>query len=200
MASYLAICPPVQAESMIYKCKNPDGAVVYKKAPCAADADTVSTWTPKESAKPAVQAEGDGKKEAEKKGAMLKLKQHGSGHYFTEGNVDGKPLIFVVDTGASYVSLSEKDAHDAQIYCDKNINMTTANGDSSGCTAKAKKVQFGPFVVSDTEIIIAPNLSQPLLGMNVLKLFKIAQENGEMQISIKEETKAADNKPEDEKK
>ena len=61
-----------------------------------------------------------------------------------------------------------------------------ANGNSSGCTAKVKRVQFGPFVIENTDVIIAPNLSQPLLGMNVLSLFTISQEKGEMQISVKD--------------
>jgi aspartyl protease family protein len=196
------------AESMIYKCKSPDGATLYKKAPCAADDDTVSTWTPKEPKRTVETPVGDAKN-AEADAVSIKLKQQGSGHYFVEGNVDGKPLVFVVDTGASYVSLPEKDAHDAQIYCDKTISMTTANGSSGGCTAKAKKVQFGRFAVSDVEIILAPNLTQPLLGMNVLKLFKISQDNNEMVIAMKpteedkkkqetEGKKEEGNKPEEE--
>jgi clan AA aspartic protease (TIGR02281 family) len=174
----------VMADTMIYKCKSPTGATLYKKAPCAESDDTVSTWTPKEPRK-TVATPADNGKSADTEAVSIKLKQHASGHYFVEGNVDGKPLVFVVDTGASFVSLPEKDAHDAQIYCDKTINMTTANGSSGGCTAKAKKVQFGRFAVSDVEIILAPNLTQPLLGMNVLKLFKLSQDNNEMVIAMK---------------
>ena len=120
----MAFAYDASSESMIYKCKNPQGATIYKKAPCEADSDTVSTWTPKETKQP--EAASDETKDADKKeGAVLKLKQNASGHYLTEGNVDGRPLIFVVDTGASHLSLPEKEAHEAQIYCDKNINMAT---------------------------------------------------------------------------
>ena len=67
--------------------------------------------------------------------------------------------------------------------------MNTANGVADACTAKIKKLQFGPFFVQDVAAVIVPNLSQPLLGMNVLQLFKVAQENGEMNISVFEKTK-----------
>ena len=189
--SLLALAYDASSETMIYKCKNPQGATIYKKAPCEADSDTVSTWTPKETKKPesAEGASDQDKDSGEKKGAVLKLKQNASGHYLTEGNVDGRPVIFVVDTGASHLSLPEKEAHEAQIYCDKNINMATANGNTSGCTAKVKKVQFGPFIIENTDVIIAPNLTQPLLGMNVLSLFNISQDKGEMQISFKDDKK-----------
>jgi aspartyl protease family protein len=32
------------------------------------------------------------------------------------------------------------------------------------------------------EAIISPNLSQPLLGMNVLKQFRVEQDSGEMRL------------------
>ena len=41
-------------------------------------------------------------------------------------------------------------------------------------------------VIKDVMAVIAPNLSQPLLGMNVLQQLKIAQEKGEMRLSTRE--------------
>lgn len=198
MLFFTFLAKNVWAEAMIYKCKNAQGATIYKKTPCDADSDTVSTFTPKEQKQPELAEVADDKKK-EEKGPQLKLKQNASGHYLTEGNVDGRPLIFVVDTGASHVSLPEKDAHDAQIYCDKTININTANGKSSSCTAKAKKLQFGSFAVENIDVVIAPNLTQPLLGMNVLQLFKIEQDKGEMTISMRDKEEKDDKAKEGEK-
>jgi clan AA aspartic protease (TIGR02281 family) len=178
------------SEGMIYKCKNQQGAMIYQKSPCKATADTVSSWTPKEAAKPLLSdSEAGQDKDKAQSGQVLRLKQNVGGHYATDASVDGKSLNFVVDTGASYVSLPESVAHDAQIYCDDKIGMDTANGVADACTAKIKKLQFGPFLVQDVSAVIVPNLSQPLLGMNVLQLFKIGQENGEMQISVLQNAK-----------
>ena len=171
---------------MVYKCKNQEGALIYQKSPCMNEAETLNSWKSKEAAKPLVTGdEGvDDMKVADKESTMLTLKQSVGGHYSTDGNVDGKSLSFVVDTGASFVSLPESLAHDAQIYCDKNIGMNTANGKTDACTAKIKKLQFGPFVIQEVDAVIVPNLGQPLLGMNVLGLFKLAQDKGEMKISV----------------
>jgi len=178
------------AAGMVYKCKNPQGALVYQKSPCKNDEDTVDSWKPKEAAKPLISESESEKTKAEKNDPtpILKLKQNIGGHYATDGNIDGKALSFVVDTGASYVSLPEKVAHEALIYCDNKINMDTANGVADACTAKIKKLQFGPFYVENVAAVIVPNLSEPLLGMNVLQLFKVAQEKGEMHISMQDKT------------
>jgi clan AA aspartic protease (TIGR02281 family) len=169
----------------IYKCKDQEGVMVYQKSPCNAAAETVTSWTPKETSEPVIEPE-QGKDAEKKPSPVLSLKQNGSRHFTTDGIIDGVAVNFVVDTGASYVSLPEAMAHSAQIYCDKQINMNTANGVADACTAKIKKLQFGPFSLEDVITVISRNLDQPLLGMNVLQMFKVAQENGEMKISILE--------------
>jgi clan AA aspartic protease (TIGR02281 family) len=174
------------SEGMIYKCKNQQGNLIYQKTSCLTKDDTVTSWTPVVPKKPEpVDAEQD--KNADKKDTpVLKLKQNSSGHYAIDASINEKPLNFVVDTGASVVSLPESVAHSALIYCDDKVDMATANGLSSACSTKIKKLKFGPFVVSNVEAVIMPNLSQPLLGMNVLQFFKVAQEKGEMHISYQE--------------
>lgn len=178
----------VWSEGTVYKCKNQEGALVYQKSACNDNAETVTSWEHKEKPKPAG-ADTETEDANKEPPAVLKLKQNTGGHYTTDGSIDGKSLKFVVDTGASFVSLPESVAHDAQIYCDKKIGMNTANGNTDACTAKIKKLQFGPFYVKDAEAVIVPNLSQPLLGMNILQLFKISQDKGEMEISVLEKEK-----------
>ena len=170
-------------EAMVYKCKNQEGTLIYQKSPCQNDADTVDSWKPKEAAKPVVSGDESGQ-DKDKEPTVLTLKENTGGHYATDGNIDGKSLNFVVDTGASYVALPEAIAHSALIYCDEKKVMSTANGKTDACTAKIKKLQFGPFVIPEVEAVIVPNLDRPLLGMNVLKLFKISQDKGEMKLSV----------------
>jgi clan AA aspartic protease (TIGR02281 family) len=149
------------SEGMIYKCKNDQGAMVYQKSPCNNNSETLSSWKPKE--KKLVEATGeDNKGEADKNdGHVLKLKQKSGGHYMTEGSINDKTLTFVIDTGASFVSLPEFIAHSANIYCDDLIDMNTANGKADACKAKIKKLVFGSFLVEDVDAVIVPNLGQP---------------------------------------
>jgi clan AA aspartic protease (TIGR02281 family) len=173
----------ISGAGTIFKCKNQQGILIYQNSACKQDAETVTSWEHKEKTKPPVtDAESDdANKEAP---VVLTLKQNKGGHYTADGSVDGKSLNFVVDTGASFVSLPTDFAHSAQIYCDDKIGMSTANGKTDACTAKIKELKFGPFFIKDVAAVIVPNLAQPLLGMNVLQLFKVGQEKGEMQISV----------------
>ena len=53
------------------------------------------------------------------------------GHFYAAGTVNGKPVNFMVDTGASLVTVSEKFARAAQISKGIPTVFKTANGDLS---------------------------------------------------------------------
>lgn len=184
--------PSAWSEGMVYKCINEEGAYIYQNSACGGNANTVGSWALKKSptGSPVNEKEKDVNKVLP---VVLSLKQNPSGHYFTEGSINDKSLKFVIDTGASYVSLPESLAHDALIYCDDKVRINTANGIVDSCIAKIKTLKFGPFTIQDVIAVIQPNLGQPLLGMNVLQLFRIEQNSGEMQISNLEKAKTETN-------
>jgi aspartyl protease family protein len=161
----------------IYKCKISDGRLLYQKTPCAANVETLSAWTQTYKPQP---PESSG---AAPTPMPLALKQQSNGHYFVDGAINGKPLVFVIDTGASVVSLPSADAAGAGIACENSTLMETANGIAEACTAVISELKFGHFVIKDARSMIVQNLSQPLLGMNILQHFKMAQNHGEMLIS-----------------
>jgi clan AA aspartic protease (TIGR02281 family) len=160
----------------IYKCKNPEGKLVYQETPCAKQHESVSSWVAK-------QEIGSGETAVQVVEGMLVIPQHPSGHYFVPGSINGKALTFVIDTGASAVVLPREFALSAGIYCRDKILMNTVNGTASGCVSVAPKLKFGPFTLTNVPVMIAPQLNQPLLGMNLLQQFKIQQESGVMRIS-----------------
>ncbi len=187
MGVLVAFSASALGEGMIYKCQNQQGELIYQKSACKNKAETVTSWTPVSKKAMASDSETGQANNINKKDApVFKLKQNSRGHYSTEASINDKSLTFVIDTGATVVSLPEAIAHGAQIYCDDKVGMNTANGVVDGCSTKIKKLQFGPFIVNDVAAVIMPHLSQPLLGMNVLQLFKVAQQNGEMHISYQE--------------
>lgn len=167
------------ADGTVYKCRNPQGDLIYQESPCAQNAQPISSWADLSEAK---QKESTPEQSTS---GMLIIKQHDSGHYFLPGSINGEALMFVIDTGASVVSLPRSVALSAQIYCKDKILMQTANGSTSVCTAIIPKLRFGPFLIKDAPAMIAPNLGQPLLGMNILQQFRVEQENGEMRISLR---------------
>ena len=158
-------------ERTIHKCKNQQGELIYQKSPCAENAETVTSWTT------AI--------ETKKAKSSLVLEQDKGGHYFLDSEVNDIPVKFVVDTGASVVSLPSSVASAANIACNgqNNIVLETANGSTSACTAVIAKLKFGSFLVKDVAAAIVPNLGQPLIGMNILEKFNITQVDNKMKIT-----------------
>jgi clan AA aspartic protease (TIGR02281 family) len=161
----------------IYKCKDQQGKSIYQGTPCEEDVVAVSSW------QTAIVPVRKIEEPPMTTGGLYVVKQRGDGHYFIDGTINGKPLTFLVDTGASAVSLPREIAYMANMSCDEQVRMNTANGTTSVCLSVISKLKFGPFLLKNVSATIVPNLDQPLMGMNVLQQFKIEQENGEMKIS-----------------
>lgn len=157
---------------MVYKCRNEQGEMKYQKSPCAEDVQTTSTMLEIKTTKPVIK---------EKK--TLVIDQHPNGHYFLEAEVNSTPLTFVIDTGASVVSLPSAVANAAEIKCAKQVVMDTANGLAKACAVTIPKLKFASFIIEDVAAVVVPNLSEPLLGMNVLQQFNISQDHGRMRIT-----------------
>lgn len=114
----------------------------------------------------------------------LELKQTRDGHYLTSGNVNGTPVVFMIDTGATAVSISSATALLAGIRNCTPLQVTTANGQVNACIAKAAEITFGSFKLANVDVAIMPDMpGESLLGMNVLRNFRIEQVNRIMRIS-----------------
>jgi clan AA aspartic protease (TIGR02281 family) len=150
----------------IFKCKNTQGAFLYQEKPCAEETKSVSSW-------------------GVASGAPLVMSQSSSGHYFVDGSINEHKLNFVIDTGASTVAIPQGLADQAGLVCLRQSVSKTANGLARTCMTVIQKLKFGSFILTNVEASIAPNLGQPLLGMNVLKQFRVEQDSGEMRMSIK---------------
>lgn len=158
----------VIADRTIFKCKTPQG-MVYQKSPCAEGEEKVKSWTAPE--------------ETGKVPKNLSLEQSFGGHYFIKSEINGNAVTFVVDTGASYVSLPQAIAKRAKLDCGRTVTMQTANGLANACATVIDQLKIGDFLIRNVDAVIVPNLSQPLLGMNVLERFSISQEGKRMKIS-----------------
>lgn len=83
------------------------------------------------------------------------------------------------------VALPLATAVSAGLTCQGKGLMKTGNGVAQVCTTTIEKLKFGHFTLRYVQAVVMPNLSQPLLGMNVLKQFRVEQDNGEMRLSKK---------------
>jgi clan AA aspartic protease (TIGR02281 family) len=164
---------------MVYKCKDSQGKLLYQKTACAESNKEVISWTPKTEVKPVEQ-------ETPKKNEATVIKQGAGGHYFLNGEINSHFVTFVVDTGATMVALPRSVATSASLFCNDKVVMDSANGTSGGCTTTITELKIDKRVLKNVTAVIMPNLSQPLLGMNVLGGLNIEQKEGEMKISDRE--------------
>ena len=114
----------------------------------------------------------------------LVLGTNRAGNYVANGAINGVSVRFLVDTGASMASVSQRMArHMGLVDCVPSFS-TTANGLTQDCVAVARDLRFGDFQVQNVKVAVMPRMeAQALLGMNVLGQFHIIQNDGEMIIS-----------------
>ncbi|MBV9861267.1 MAG: retroviral-like aspartic protease family protein [Alphaproteobacteria bacterium] len=94
------------------------------------------------------------------------------GHVHVEAAINGTPLEFIVDTGASYVALSRAHAAAAGIGPSErvfNTPMRTANGNVRAAFVTLREVRLGQLTLYDVPAVVSDNLpGSALLGMSFL--------------------------------
>jgi aspartyl protease family protein len=110
------------------------------------------------------------------------------GHFVVDGQINGGAVRFLVDTGATVVSLSSADANRLGIDYLKGQRglMSTANGTAPAYHVKLDTVRVGDIVVNnvDAAVLEGNPMSFALLGMSFLKRMEMTRE-GETMVLIK---------------
>ena len=106
------------------------------------------------------------------------------GHFHIDGAIQGKPVRFLIDTGASTVSISRQFADSIGLGCNVVSTFRTANGVVQGCTSRVGELDFGPFRIENLAVAILPDLaSDALLGMNALRHVRMEQAADRLKLS-----------------
>jgi aspartyl protease family protein len=94
------------------------------------------------------------------------------GHFRTDGQVNGRTVRFVVDTGATLIAFPASEARRLSIDYQKGrpAMMRTANGNTPGYIVKLDTVSIGSVTLYDVEAVVleGAGLEAPLLGMSFL--------------------------------
>lgn len=105
------------------------------------------------------------------------------GHFYAPGLVNGQPVNFLVDTGASLVSVSEELARRAGLGAGESAVFMTANGQRPGRIVAGVPVTVGPVSVSAVRVgvgLTGPDSSDALLGQSFLSRFDILLQQDHM--------------------
>ena len=117
------------------------------------------------------------------RGSRIVLKESGGGHFLTSGQINGRAVQFMVDTGATFVAMSVTDAeHIGLNYkAGQPILMSTANGNSPGYRLKLSSVRVGDVDVYEVDAVVTPQgMPFVLLGNSFLSRFQMKRENSVM--------------------
>lgn len=94
------------------------------------------------------------------------------GQFWIDAAVNGSSVRFVVDTGATALTLTSADAaaagisHGSLAY---NVVMNTANGQGRAAAVRLREVRIGQLAIGDVPALVTDNLHVSLLGMSFLK-------------------------------
>ena len=118
-------------------------------------------------------------------GSAIVLTAGTNGHFRTNGQINGKSIEFMVDTGASSVVISQADADRLGLDY-KNAPQglaSTANGTAPFRLITLSAVRIGDVEVANVEAaVIAAQMRGALLGNSFLMRFQMKRENDVMRL------------------
>lgn len=112
--------------------------------------------------------------------ASVTLYANSAGHHLSEGQINGVPLRFLVDTGATSIAMNSADARKVGIDYKKGIPVPvqTANGNVTAYRVMINTLKLGSVVLHQVEGVVLEGSSPSvvLLGMSALNRLEMKRE------------------------
>jgi aspartyl protease family protein len=117
-------------------------------------------------------------------GVAVTLNADARGHFVVDGQINGGSVRFIVDTGASLVSMSSADARRLGIDYSKGqlAQMATANGVAPAYRVRLATVRVGDVSLDNVDAVVMETQAMPvLLGMSFLNRMNMRRD-GEVMV------------------
>jgi aspartyl protease family protein len=109
-------------------------------------------------------------------------------------SINGTRGVFVLDTGATFVSLKNSFAQKAKVQIDPNsiVRLNTANGPSTAKRGRANAIQLRSLQAKEVPVVVQDDAKGPfgegvdgLLGMSFLSRFKLTVDGKNVRLSAR---------------
>jgi len=118
-------------------------------------------------------------------GIRVELRQNRMGHYVATGRINGEPVVFLVDTGATDVSVPARLAERLGLQRGPPMRAQTANGTVTTYRTTLSRVALGDIVMGRVRASINPGMQghEVLLGMSFLRRLELTQRDGTLTLT-----------------
>lgn len=110
----------------------------------------------------------------------VKLTSNRDGHFVMTGQINARPVQFMLDTGATNVAVPESIAQTLRLERGERVQVSTANGRTDAFRTTLQRLQIGDIVLNNVRALVVPGLDgeQVLLGMSAVKQLEFTQRGG----------------------
>jgi aspartyl protease family protein len=103
-------------------------------------------------------------------GEAIELRRQDDGHYWLMVSINGKPVRFMVDSGATMTAINATTAREAGVEADGYpIILGTANGRVAAKRGVVRLLSVGPHSIENHQVVVSERFGDVnVLGMNFL--------------------------------
>jgi aspartyl protease family protein len=103
-------------------------------------------------------------------GEAIELRRQDDGHYWLMVNINGEPVRFMVDSGATLTAINATTAREAGVEADGYpIILGTANGRIAAKRGVVRLLSVGPHSIENHQVVVSERFGDVnVLGMNFL--------------------------------
>jgi aspartyl protease family protein len=117
-------------------------------------------------------------------GQTVILQRNASHHYVFTGSINNQSTVFLLDTGATDVTIPQKLAQQLALKKGYPYKASTANGTITVYATIIETLSLGSIVLHNVRAVINPSMggNEVLLGMSALKNLQFSQKGEQLTI------------------